>query len=59
MNVVTVPAGRISLEVVQRFHLVPDTHDGQPEWYKIAVMDHVSDEMIEAFLSALSGQSDP
>ncbi|MCI5159663.1 MAG: aspartate aminotransferase family protein, partial [Candidatus Electrothrix sp. AUS1_2] len=50
MNIVTLRASEKIRPVAEKHHLVPDSHSGTPRWYKIVVMDHVSDEMIHAFL---------
>lgn len=58
MNVVTMRASDIPAELAQRFLLVPDTHDGQPEWVKVVVMAHVDDAKIDAFVAALKASRD-
>ena len=51
MNIVTISKDSISLEVASKFHLVPSSHDGNPEWFKVVVMDHVSEsDLDELFL---------
>ncbi|MDU9048539.1 MAG: pyridoxal-dependent decarboxylase [Candidatus Electrothrix sp. Rat3] len=50
MNIVALRASEKIRPVAERHHLVPDSHDGAACWYKIVVMDHVSEEMIDAFL---------
>ena len=53
MNVVALRASDISRELASRYCLVSDSED-QPSWWKIVVMDHVSDEKIASFLSELT-----
>jgi glutamate/tyrosine decarboxylase-like PLP-dependent enzyme len=53
MNVVALRAGEVPPEVAHEYHLVPDTHDSEPAWWKIVVMDHVRVPVIEEFLGAL------
>ena len=55
MNVVALRAEGFPLEVARRFHLVPDSHEGTPSWWKIVVMDHVSTPLLERFLESLRG----
>ncbi len=50
MNIITIRAGHISKTIVDKYGLVPDTHEGEPQWYKIVVMDHVELDHLEAFL---------
>ena len=35
-------------------HLVPDTHDGDPQWVKTVVMEHVDDAALERFVDELA-----
>jgi glutamate/tyrosine decarboxylase-like PLP-dependent enzyme len=56
MNIITIEAGEISKTVAHHFGLVPDTHTGNPEWYKIVVMDHVELDQLKQFVDALEKQ---
>lgn len=51
MNIVAIRASDRFRKIAVKHHLVPDSHSETPQWYKIVVMDHVSEEMIQAFLS--------
>lgn len=53
MNVVTLRSDSVTEEAAHAFHLVPDTHDGAANWWKIVVMDHVGYPELDAFLWAL------
>lgn len=53
MNIVTIRAGYIDDQVARDFMLVPDTHDDNPNWYKIVVMDHVTQGLIDRFLMSI------
>ncbi|MGZ3450626.1 MAG: pyridoxal phosphate-dependent decarboxylase family protein [Polyangiales bacterium] len=53
MNVVAMRAKDVPRAVAERFTLVPDTHEGEPRWWKAVVMDHVDDGAIDRFLHAL------
>ena len=53
MNIITLEAAGVPAALAARFGLVPDTHTGQPGWYKIVVMEHVEIEHLEAFVKAL------
>lgn len=50
MNIVTIKAEFISEQTAHDYMLVPDKHDGQPDWYKIVVMDHVTQGFLDRFL---------
>jgi glutamate/tyrosine decarboxylase-like PLP-dependent enzyme len=55
MNMVTMRAEGIPKQLAEAFLLVPDTHD-QANWYKIVVMDHVTDAKLDAFISAFEAE---
>ncbi|MEQ9468134.1 MAG: pyridoxal-dependent decarboxylase [Ekhidna sp.] len=50
MNIVTIKANQIDSRIANQYLLVPDTHDGNPNWYKIVVMDHVTHGLLDRFL---------
>ena len=53
-NIVAIQAGSLNAEIAHRFGLVPDTHDKNPSWYKIVVMDHVTVEKRSQVVAAMS-----
>ena len=53
MNIVTMKASQIDPQVAKEFMLVPDTHDDNPNWYKIVVMDHVTQGQLDRFLMSV------
>jgi len=55
MNMVTIRAEGIPKQLADAFLLVPDTHD-QANWYKIVVMDHVTDAKTDAFIKAFEAE---
>ena len=52
MNLVALCADDVPVDVAERHQLVPDDHD-TPAWWKIVVMDHVTDALIDGFLDDL------
>ncbi len=52
MNLVALRADDVDPEVARRHQLVPDDH-AAPRWWKIVVMDHVTDALLDAFLDDL------
>ncbi len=56
LNIVTIDADYISHELATKYHLVPDSHDAHPKWYKIVVMPHVKSGIIDNFLSELKNE---
>lgn len=54
MNLVTMQADQIPLEIVEKYLLVPDTHGSNAQWVKVVVMDHVKESMLTAFIADLA-----
>jgi glutamate/tyrosine decarboxylase-like PLP-dependent enzyme len=50
MNIITIRSDNISKDICQKYTLVPDTHKGHTNWWKIVVMEHVNWDLIEKFL---------
>lgn len=50
MNIVTLHAHQIDPAIAAKYLLVPDHHDGKPNWYKIVVMEHVTQGLLDRFL---------
>jgi glutamate/tyrosine decarboxylase-like PLP-dependent enzyme len=53
MNMLAIRAKDIDAKTAEKFYLVPDTYDGAPSWWKIVVMDHVTQGALDAFLNEL------
>lgn len=53
MNMVTMKIKAIPENLIEKYLLVPDSHDIEAKWVKIVVMDHVSDELVNQFLQDL------
>jgi len=51
MNIVTILSEDIPRRICEKYTLVPDTHKGQPKWWKIVVMEHVNWQLIDNFLN--------
>jgi hypothetical protein len=56
VNIISIRAEFISPQLAKRFYLVPDTHEGKPKWYKIVVMPHVKQGVLDDFLNHLSAE---
>ncbi len=57
MNIITIKARYIGSDLAQKYLLVPDSHD-KPTWYKIVVMEHVTQGLIDRFLLDLDASRD-
>jgi glutamate/tyrosine decarboxylase-like PLP-dependent enzyme len=53
MNLVTIHSEFIPQKLAEKYYLVPDTHERQPEWYKIVMMSHVSQGLVDSFVNDL------
>ena len=56
MNIVTIRGTHITKSLANKYLLVPDSHSDDPAWYKIVVMDHVKQGLIDRFLFELDAQ---
>lgn len=53
MNVIAIRAEHATPQTAQRWLLVPDTHEGKPEWWKVVIMDHVNDSALVQLVTEL------
>ncbi len=51
-NIVTIRAQHVPIKLAERFGLVPDNHDS-PNWFKVVVMEHVSEQALQQLVDAL------
>jgi tyrosine decarboxylase/aspartate 1-decarboxylase len=56
VNIIAIKSKYISNRLAKHFYLVPDTHEGEPLWYKIVVMPHVKQGVLDNFLYQLSNE---
>ncbi len=52
INIITIKADFITRELAEKYSLVPDKHDN-PNWYKIVVMHHVKQGVLDNFVMDL------
>jgi glutamate/tyrosine decarboxylase-like PLP-dependent enzyme len=52
-NQVAIESKFLNQEIVEKYGLVPDTHQGEPRWYKIVVMEHVTVDVLIPFVHEL------
>ena len=53
MNIISIQNGQISEDICKKYTLVPDTHIGKSQWWKIVVMEHVNRNLINQFINDL------
>jgi glutamate/tyrosine decarboxylase-like PLP-dependent enzyme len=54
LNIISIKSEFIPKEVAKQFYLVPDTHTKPPKWYKMVIMPHVKQGVLDRFISRLS-----
>jgi glutamate/tyrosine decarboxylase-like PLP-dependent enzyme len=52
-NQVAIESRFLDKDIVEKYGLVPDTHTGSPQWYKIVVMEHVTVDVLEPFINEI------
>jgi tyrosine decarboxylase / aspartate 1-decarboxylase len=55
MNIVTLKSQYVPENLAQKYGLVPETHDGNNNWYKVIMMDHVEIDDLLKFINELKG----
>ena len=53
MNIVTLKAKYVPVELAHKFGLVPKSHEGVNNWFKVIMMDHVEIEDLLKFVNEL------
>ena len=56
-NIITIKAEFVGEEIAKKYGLVPNTHEGEPQWYKIVVMDHVTIDSLDPFYTELKDRN--
>jgi glutamate/tyrosine decarboxylase-like PLP-dependent enzyme len=53
MNIVTIKSKYVPKSLAHKYGLVPETHDGTNNWYKVIMMDHVEIDDLLKFINDL------
>lgn len=56
-NIIAIRSRFISPDLAKRFYLVPDNHEGNPLWFKVVVMPHVKQEILDRLIHELTTDS--
>jgi hypothetical protein len=56
LNIIAIKAKYLSKELADKYYLVANSYEFEPEWYKIVVMPHVKPGTIDSFLMELEGE---
>lgn len=57
LNIIAIKAKHISPVLAKKFYLVPDQHGENANWYKIVVMPHVKQGILDNFLTELKAEN--
>lgn len=55
LNMVSIRREFVSAELARKFMLVPDNHE-EPKWYKVVMMPHVKQGVLDQFIVQLTGE---
>lgn len=53
LNIIAIKAKHISSKIAKKYNLVADSYEFEPKWYKIVVMHHVRQGVLDSFLMDL------
>ena len=53
MNIVTIKSNEVSDQLAKKYRLVADTYQGEHTWFKIVVMEHVEQDVLDVFIQEL------
>lgn len=56
INIISIKAHFITPTLAAKYFLIPDTHDKQPQWYKLILMPHVKQGVLDNFINELHHQ---
>ena len=56
LNIVAIKAKHISKTIAEKYILVADTHDGEPQWWKIVMLPHITRGNIDSFINDLKSE---
>src|SRR5690606_13815674 len=53
INIIAIISSHISKQLAEKYHLVADTYEREASWYKIVVMPHVRQGILDQFINEL------
>ncbi|MBL0328938.1 MAG: aspartate aminotransferase family protein [Bacteroidetes bacterium] len=56
LNIIAIRSNYISNALAKKYHLVADTYEHTPQWYKIVIMPHVKQGTLDAFVNDLQSE---
>ncbi len=56
INIIAIHASDISVAIAEKYFLVADSHEQDPQWWKIVVMPHITRGAIDSFMQDLKSE---
>ena len=56
INIIAIRSSHISVQLAEKYHLVADTYEHEASWYKIVVMPHVRQGILDQFINELKAE---
>jgi len=56
INIIAIKSSHISKQLAEKYHLVADTYEREASWYKIVVMPHVRQGILDQFINELKAE---
>lgn len=56
LNIVAIKGKHISKTIAEKYILVADTYNGEPQWWKIVMMPHITRGNIDSFINDLKSE---
>jgi hypothetical protein len=54
VNIVAIKSKYVPKKIAEKYHLVADSYEHEPQWYKIVMMPHVKQGAIDSLLNDLA-----
>lgn len=56
LNIVAVRSKYVSSKLARKYYLVPDSHDAPPKWWKLVIMTHAKNAVLDNFIMDFRSQ---
>ena len=56
INIIAIKSSHISKKLAEKYHLVADSYEFEPKWFKIVVMPHVRQGILDQFINELKAE---
>jgi tyrosine decarboxylase / aspartate 1-decarboxylase len=56
LNIIAIKSKFIPKDIADKYHLVADSYESEPAWYKIVIMPHVKQGILDSFINDLKAK---